>query len=280
MHLRARSSSPSGAGPIGSRHSPTGMPERPQHRLGRDGIRCSVAGLEVVGLDQRRVDLPRTLATSPFSNAAIISPMLAVARPVRATPMTPTAPDREQRQGERVVAAVELEVRRVPRRSGGRSRPDRPRRPSPPTMFGTSRPRRRRTSVSSLASGADRDVVDASPAATSRPRLPEVRFDARPATVGCSTASRRAHRRRPAGRPRRVELDGVARVVGTAAGDHRHVDGLAHRPPDLELLVVGRAGASPVVPVTTSPSLPCSTSQRARCGGALEVELARWRRTA
>ena len=68
----------------------------------------------------------------------------------------------------------------------------------------------------------------------------------------------------PVSAARRVSCDGVGGVVGAGAGDERHVTASADRPPELDLLVVGRApGASPVVPVTTRPSLPCSTSQRA-----------------
>ena len=46
------------------------------------------------------------------------------------------------------------------------------------------------------------------------------------------------------------------------------------RPDLLDLLVVGELGPSPVVPATTSPSLPWATSQRASVGGAVEVERA------
>ncbi len=107
---RACSSSPSGAAPSGRRQFPAGRPRTPQHRLGRNRrFERVVARLEGEARQHRpeKARVPRS--SSPAKKAAI---MPAHSRPHQcaATADQADGADREQRQGEQVVAAAPDEV--------------------------------------------------------------------------------------------------------------------------------------------------------------------------
>ena len=148
MTCRAGSSVPAGAGPSGGRHCPTAWPSTRIIALVGMGFGCVVAGLERVRLEQAGVRLARrddVALLERRDHLAVLD-----ARPVRRDADHTDGADREQRQRERVVAAVELEAAR---RAGQQHAPtptgSRPR-PSPPRCSATSRARRSRRSVDTL----------------------------------------------------------------------------------------------------------------------------------
>ena len=138
---RARSSSVAGAAPIGRRHCPTGSPSTRSIALVGNGFGRPSLVSKSKALDQAGVELAGRRRGRPAGTRAIISPSSAPTQ-CEATPMTPTAPTDEQRQGQGVVAGVDTRSPPAPRRAGGPVRRGRRPRPSRPTMFGTSWARR------------------------------------------------------------------------------------------------------------------------------------------
>ena len=109
---RARSSVPAGAGPSGRPALTDRVPEHPHHRLRRDRVRRVVARLERERLEQASVRLSRrddVALLERRDHLAVLD-----AGPVRRDADDPDRADREQRQRERVVAAVDLEAARSP----------------------------------------------------------------------------------------------------------------------------------------------------------------------
>ena len=211
----------------------------------------------------------RAWSTSPLKNAAIISAICSPAQ-CDATLITPDRADGEQRQGEGVVAGVQVEARRrlgeQPGRrgrvTGGVLDADDGRHLVGQADQGL---------VGDLAAGPDGDVVDQHRQVGGRGDRPEVGVEAGlrgPAVV-------RRDGQDP-GRPgvgrHAAELDGVGGVVGAGPGDHRDGDRLGDRPPQVPLLVVGQhrrlAGGAgddeAVVAVLDEPA--------GEGGGAVEVQ--------
>ncbi len=171
--------------------------------------------------------------------------------------------DRQQRQQERVVPAVALELRAGPCQKARRRRPGRSRRPSRRRCSGT-RPRARASSRRSPCARFAPVCRRRRPAASSpRPR-PRNAPRSRLATGGCNRASRRGSPpprllSRPAVSSTECAVSFVPEpaITGTVTAPATAAQSSARS----ESVSVG---PSPVVPVTTSPSLPSSVRWRAR----------------
>jgi hypothetical protein len=210
-----------------------GEPEVAEHRLGRHRVRRVVTGLEGERREHPGVELSggRHVALPEGLEQALVEP----AGPVGGHPHHPAGADGEQRQGQPVLAAVELEVGDGGHQLGG----------GPGVAGGILHP----DDVGHLAVKSDEDVVRDLPAGSDRDVVQEdrkvggigdcvhVSLDAGlrgPAVVG-------ADRQDPggAGLGRRLgHLDGVRGVAAARAGQDGHRDRLGHRPPQVALLGV------------------------------------------
>ena len=142
------------------------------------------------------------------------------------------------------------------------------------TMFGTSLASRTMRVAGDLAAGAHRDVVEHHRQVGRRRRSPGSAPRSRPATDGCRTGTRRGCRRRRGGPPPRsapMSWRVFEPVVPATTGT---VTALTTASNSCSFSSIDRVGDSPVVPETTRPSLPCSTSHFAERDCRVDVELA------
>ena len=244
---------------MGGRHSPTFRPSTRRSVLVGNGVRGVVARLVVVGRDESGVDPPGGRRRRP-------SRMRRSSRPAGARPSA-TRPRSRRRRRRRAAAASRCRRRCRPRSPTGRRAISRAVSAGlaaaslSPTMLGTSWARRSMRLGRHLAAGATGDVVDEHRQVGRRGDGPEVRLESRLRRAVVVRRHRQDGVDAGLGRPTGL-LDGGRGGVGAGAGRSP-----APSPPRGRVRNSTSSsdsvsvGLSPVVPASTRPSLPFSTSQ-------------------